>query len=162
MFTSCQKQRSLAGSPTGKQIAEILGDEDIMHIHSATTLANKKMMNDFAEFLKASFKAMCHILHVHFTQGCPSFYTDSVVNIPDTVSQPAYIYLCIYLFIFVHSFIPDPVPYAVVFLHTKLNFTTFSRLHFPPTSIHGQPYSVLLHPSFSGSSLHSFSLWFPF
>jgi hypothetical protein len=40
--TSCQEQRSLGRSPTGKQIAEILGDEDIMYFHNITALANEK------------------------------------------------------------------------------------------------------------------------
>jgi hypothetical protein len=40
--TSCQKQRSLGRSPTGKQIAEILGDGDIMYFHNVAAVANKK------------------------------------------------------------------------------------------------------------------------
>jgi len=124
------------------------------------------------KFLKACFTAMCHILCAHFKQGCPSFYTDSVVIVPDIVCQPASIYLCMYLFIysfiFVHSFIPpfsfipDPVPNAVVSLHPKLNFLTRSRLQYPTTSLHGQSCSVLLYPTFSGSFLRSFPFWSPF
>jgi len=68
VLKSCQEERELGRSPTGKQIAEIVGDEDIMYIHNASTLANRNIKakqnkrNDFAQFLKGCYKAMCHIL----------------------------------------------------------------------------------------------------